>query len=40
MKLVKRQIEDIVLDLSRKYPIITLTGPRQSGKTTRAQTLP
>jgi len=39
MKLIKRQIENIVLDLSRKYPVITLTGPRQSGKTTLVRKL-
>jgi len=39
MKLINRQIEKIVLQLSRQYPVITITGPRQSGKTTLVQKL-
>jgi hypothetical protein len=31
---IPRQIADRVLDLLKKFPIISLTGPRQSGKTT------
>lgn len=34
MKLIDRAIERTVLDLSNKYPVVTITGPRQSGKTT------
>jgi uncharacterized protein len=30
----KRSIEPILLDLARRYPVVTITGPRQSGKTT------
>lgn len=29
-----REIEDVVRDRARRYPSITVTGPRQSGKTT------
>lgn len=31
---IKRRIEDEILAMSRVYPVVTLTGPRQSGKTT------
>lgn len=34
MHFVKRQIEASILSLLPKYPILALTGPRQSGKTT------
>lgn len=32
--MVKREISKVLLKLSRQYPVVTLTGPRQSGKTT------
>lgn len=32
--MIKRELEDSVVRLSTQYPVITLTGPRQSGKTT------
>ncbi len=32
--MVKREIEGAMKQLAEKYPIIALTGPRQSGKTT------
>lgn len=31
---VKREISPIIRDLATKFPIVTLTGPRQSGKST------
>ena len=31
---IKRKIEDTVLNISRTFPVLMLTGPRQSGKTT------
>ncbi|MBL8026072.1 MAG: ATP-binding protein [Fibrobacteres bacterium] len=34
-----RQISDYVLKISSQYPVITLTGPRQSGKTTLVKTI-
>lgn len=36
---IKRDIERQILLSSKKYPIIAITGPRQSGKTTLAKTL-
>ena len=32
--MIKREISQKILDLSEKFPVITVTGPRQSGKTT------
>jgi hypothetical protein len=31
---IKRKIEDTILNISSTFPILMLTGPRQSGKTT------
>ena len=31
---IKRELEDKLKGLARKYPVVTVTGPRQSGKTT------
>jgi predicted AAA+ superfamily ATPase len=31
---IKRKIEDTILNISRTFPVLMLTGPRQSGKTT------
>jgi uncharacterized protein len=39
MAMIKRTIEPVCRAFSKKYPIITITGPRQSGKTTLARTL-
>lgn len=39
--MIKRTLSDYAQYIFKKYPIITVTGPRQSGKTTLArQTLP
>jgi hypothetical protein len=35
--LVARTIQPFVIDLFKRYPVVTLTGPRQSGKTTLAR---
>ena len=35
--LVERKIKKELLDLTSQYPVITITGPRQSGKTTLAK---
>ncbi len=35
--MIKRQIENKLLQLSKKFRVITITGPRQSGKTTLAK---
>ncbi|MEL7122993.1 MAG: AAA family ATPase, partial [Bacteroidota bacterium] len=32
--MIRRVIKEKILSLSSKYPILILTGPRQSGKTT------
>lgn len=32
--MIQREMREKVIDLARKYPIISVTGPRQSGKTT------
>lgn len=32
--MINRTIEPVLKDLASKYPVVTLTGPRQSGKTT------
>ncbi|RLD22450.1 MAG: AAA family ATPase [Bacteroidetes bacterium] len=36
---IKRSIEKEVLSMSKAYPVVTITGPRQSGKTTLAKHL-
>jgi len=37
--MIPRTITDKLSDMSRKYPIVTLTGPRQSGKSTLLRTV-
>ena len=37
--MVSREIAPLVTRLARKYPVLTLTGPRQSGKTTLCRSL-
>ena len=32
--MIKRAISDIILDVATRFPVVTLTGPRQSGKST------
>ena len=32
--MIKRIIEDVLKNLANQYPVVTITGPRQSGKTT------
>ncbi len=34
MTIVDRTIEPVIITLARQYPVVTVTGPRQSGKTT------
>ena len=31
---IKRKIEDVVISAAKQFPVLTITGPRQSGKTT------
>jgi predicted AAA+ superfamily ATPase len=35
--MIKREIQKELKALSREYPVVTITGPRQAGKTTLAQ---
>ncbi len=35
--MIKRDIEAELINLSTQYPVVTITGPRQAGKTTLAQ---
>lgn len=37
--MIKRILSDKILELANKYPVISITGPRQSGKTSLAQEL-
>lgn len=37
--MIKRQLSHKLLSWSRQYPIVTISGPRQSGKTTLARAL-
>ncbi len=37
--MIDRNITSLVLKLANQYPVVTLTGPRQSGKTTLAKAL-
>jgi predicted AAA+ superfamily ATPase len=39
MNYIKRAMEDVILRLSDQYPVLLLTGPRQTGKTTMLQKL-
>ena len=39
MAMIKRKISDKVLQLAKQYPVVTITGPRQSGKTTLCKQL-
>jgi predicted AAA+ superfamily ATPase len=36
--IINRVIQDELIALMDEYPVVTLTGPRQSGKTTLAKT--
>lgn len=36
--MIKRQLQNKCIDLAKQYPVLTITGPRQSGKTTLAKT--
>ena len=39
MSYIKRDLENIILNLNEQYPAILITGPRQVGKTTMLQNL-
>ena len=34
MSLINRTVETVLQAFANKYPVVTITGPRQSGKTT------
>ncbi|MFA5880148.1 MAG: ATP-binding protein [Candidatus Margulisiibacteriota bacterium] len=36
---IKREIESAIIETAQKYPVLTITGPRQSGKTTLVKML-
>lgn len=37
MTYIKRDMEEYLISMSKKFPVVTLTGPRQSGKSTLAR---
>jgi len=37
--MIKREVSKKVIQLARQYPVVTITGPRQSGKTTLCRML-
>ncbi|MBR4750706.1 MAG: AAA family ATPase [Thermoguttaceae bacterium] len=37
MKYIRRSLEDVVSQVTREYPVVLITGPRQVGKTTMLQ---
>ena len=37
--MIKRDIEPLLRHLAQQYPVVTVVGPRQSGKTTLAKTV-
>ena len=39
MEYIKRHMEEVVQTLSKSWPVILLTGPRQAGKTTMLREL-
>ncbi|MBQ8222750.1 MAG: AAA family ATPase [Bacteroidales bacterium] len=39
MEYIKRQISDAILEAGKYYSVITITGPRQVGKTTLCKNL-
>ena len=39
MNYIKRNLEDVVKQVTKEYPVVLVTGPRQVGKTTMLQKL-
>ena len=35
--IIPRQLQPVLLARAKQYPVVTVTGPRQSGKTTLCQ---
>ncbi|RMF59411.1 MAG: hypothetical protein D6743_16405 [Calditrichaeota bacterium] len=38
-KMIAREIASVILSMKEKMPVLVITGPRQSGKTTLAKAL-
>ena len=39
MRCTARNLEKVVLEVTKEYPVVLVTGPRQVGKTTMLQKL-
>ena len=39
MRYIARNLEKVVLEVTKEYPVVLVTGPRQVGKTTMLQKL-
>ena len=39
MPYIKRSLEKVVLQVSKEYPVVLISGPRQVGKTTMLKKL-
>ena len=39
MKYIKRSLENVINEVTKEYPVVLVTGPRQVGKTTMLQKL-
>ena len=39
MSYIKRNLENVINQVTREYPVVLVTGPRQVGKTTMLQKL-
>ena len=37
--MIKRELESKLLTIAKQFPVIAITGPRQSGKTTLAKSV-
>ena len=37
--MISRKQTEYILKMAKSYPVVTITGPRQSGKTTLARAL-
>jgi len=35
--MIKRELQTVIQGFAKTYPVVTITGPRQSGKTTLAK---
>ena len=39
MSYISRHLEKVILEVTKEYPVVLVTGPRQVGKTTMLQKL-